>query len=41
MALLFNKALIIIIAEYFDYSNIFSVEKIVKLLEYTKNFASA
>ena len=35
-ALLFDKALIEVLAEYSDYSNIFSAENTVKLLENTK-----
>ena len=31
--LLFNKAFTIVIVEYFDYSNIFLIENIAKLLE--------
>ena len=33
-ALIFDKALIIVLAEYFDYSNVFSAEYIIKLPEY-------
>ena len=33
--LLLNKALIEVLAEYFDYSNIFSAENVAELLENT------
>ena len=35
-ALLFNKTFIKILAEYFNYSNIFSIENITKLPKYIK-----
>ena len=36
-ALLFNKALTFVLAKYFNYSNIFSIENIAKFLKHTRN----